>query len=122
MCTPRVGELWLHPTPNWTAAAPANGSLQIDYIAEESAFSDDSTDMEAPNNVFEWIILDCLCKCGSKDEQSISVWASQRDRIERRILSSGPVDIGEPKTVVSTSGRVWSRNSRNPRHRMLRTP
>lgn len=116
----RGGKLWLHPEPNWSATAPADGSLQINYIPEVDVFPDDSTDATAPNNYFEWIILDCLCKCGSKDEQDIKGWMASRDRIERRILSSGPVDIGEPKTVVSTSGR--RRGSRNPRHRMLRTP
>jgi hypothetical protein len=116
----RGGKLWLHPEPNWSATAPADGSLQVNYIAEAFEFTDDITDHDTPNNVIEWVILDCLIKCGDLDEQNVSGWVRRQSSIEKRILSQGPVDIGEPKTVVRTSAR--NRFSRNPRHRMIRTP
>lgn len=90
----RGGLIRLHPVPTWS------GSIRLHYIPTAPSLSDDITTWDSVNKWTEWVVLDCLIKCATKEESDPSAWMAERARVEQRIVANAEVDHGQPRTVI----------------------
>ncbi len=91
----RGSKIRFHPTPNWTE------TVQIHYIPTATSLDSDAATFDSINSWTEWVVLDTCVKCGNKEESNTRAWEERKLQVEIRILTSGPQDRANPKTVTN---------------------
>lgn len=94
----RNGKIQLLPVPS------TSFEIRVEYIQKPTALADPSDSFELGNGFWgEWVILDCLVKCAAATGTDPSVYLTQKQEAEQRVVSSAKVDIAEDKTTSSSN-------------------